>query len=150
MDSLVVPREAQQQQQQQQQQQYIVGCTNDDSKRIAVLEELVATEHTYLKDLQVLIKGYLRPLKHSMILSEMDVDQLACNIDAIEALHQDIFDHLLDLIHHARNQPHPPLSTAFALYFSDISERLRLYSTYSRYFFSINFIKFMYFINSIL
>eukprot|EP00026_Physarum_polycephalum_P001396 Phypoly_transcript_01397.p1 GENE.Phypoly_transcript_01397~~Phypoly_transcript_01397.p1 ORF type:complete len:783 (-),score=112.44 Phypoly_transcript_01397:102-2450(-) len=123
MDSPVVPRDAP--------QQYIAGCTNDDSKRIAVLEELVATEHTYLKDLQVLIKGYLRPLKNSMILSEMDVEQLACNIDAIEALHQDIFEHLLSLVHHAREQPQPPLSTVFAVYFSGISERLRLYSTYS-------------------
>jgi hypothetical protein len=114
------------------QHQYIVGCTNDDVKRLAVLEELVATEHTYLKDLQVLIKGYLTPLRHSMILSDLEVDLLACNIVAIRDLHQDIFDHFLDLIHRSKDFPHPPLSSSFVLYFDSISERLKLYSTYAR------------------
>lgn len=123
------------QQQPQQPTQHVFGCTNDDTKRLKVLEELMATEQQYIKDLHVLIRGYLVPLRHSMIVSESDVDQLACNIHAIEDLHKSLFSDMEQIVEKNKHDPTHPLSYFFVLYFEDIAEKLKLYSTYARYHF---------------
>lgn len=113
------------------QSHYITGCANEEGKRLAVLEELVATEHSYLKDLHVLIHHYLTPLKQSLILDSNDVLILATNIEQIQALHTEIFNHLLLLIEdHKTNSDHP-LSHFFVHYFLKISDQLKIYSTYA-------------------
>lgn len=111
---------------------YTAGCTNDEPKRLKVLEELMTTEQHYLKDLSVLIRGYIMPLRSSQILTENDVDQLCFNIEAIEALHIDIFLTLSQLIEQHKTDPKKSLSYCIAEYFFSISEKLKMYSTYSR------------------
>ena len=112
---------------------FIVNCTNDTDRRQAVLEELVDTELAYLKDLQVLNKFYLTPLRLSLILEPNDVIAMAANVNKIENLHYEVFAHLLSLIEQHKNNPSHSLSYFFVQYFLKIADLLRLYSTYSRY-----------------
>lgn len=112
---------------------YTMDCSNDDARRLKVLEELMATEQVYLKDLSVLIRGYIIPLRSSQILTENDVDQLCHNIEAIEALHIDIFLTLSKIIEERKTDTAKSLSYYITEYFVSLSEKLKVYSTYSRY-----------------
>jgi RhoGEF domain len=111
---------------------FTAGCTNDDPKRLKVLEELMATEQHYIRDLSVLIRGYIVPLRNSQILTENDVEQLCFNIEAIEVMHIDIFSNLSRIVEQHKTDSARPLSYYVAEYFNNLSEKLKLYSTYSR------------------
>ncbi len=118
---------------------YTIGCTNDEPKRLKVVEELLATEQHYIKDLSVLIKGYIVPLRNSQILTENDVEQLCYNIEVIEALHVEIFGNLTKIVEQKKTDPIRSLSYYVAEYFSSLSDKLKIYSTYSRYSFFLFF-----------
>lgn len=92
----------------------------------------MATEQHYLKDLSVLIRGYIMPLRSSQILTENDVDQLCFNIEAIEALHIEMFLTMSQIIEQYKTDSKHSLSYYMAEYFFSISDQLKIYSKYSR------------------
>lgn len=57
--------------------------SKDSEKRVAILTEVVDTEHKYIKYLETLLERFIKPLKSLRLASQQEISQVFCNIDEI-------------------------------------------------------------------
>lgn len=66
----------------------------NDEERNKVIGELVSTEETYVKDLQVVVEKFQEPLEQRNLLSPTEVKRLFWNIGSIYKLHTNVLSKL--------------------------------------------------------
>ncbi|TPX70678.1 hypothetical protein SpCBS45565_g01668 [Spizellomyces sp. 'palustris'] len=97
--------------------------TTTPERRARVIAEMVATEKTYVRELQNLVELYMNRMQKEQWLSQRDMDALFGNVKSILMIHR---DHLLPDLIKKSNQHSQPIGSVFLA----IAPFLKMYSQY--------------------
>ncbi|KND03496.1 uncharacterized protein SPPG_08893 [Spizellomyces punctatus DAOM BR117] len=97
--------------------------TTSLERRARVIGEMVATEKTYVRELQNLVELYMNRMQKEQWLSQRDMDALFGNVKSILMIHR---DHLLPDLIKKSNQQSQPIGSVFLA----IAPFLKMYSQY--------------------
>ncbi|KAJ3187308.1 hypothetical protein HDU85_006596 [Gaertneriomyces sp. JEL0708] len=99
------------------------GTTTNSSKRDKIVAEMVATEKTYVRELENLVEIYQTKILKEGWLTAKEIDLVFHNIKSILAIHR---DHLLPGLLKSSQATHQPIGSVFL----SIAPFLKMYSSY--------------------